>query len=210
MKQEPRTEADWAALAQTTVATYNAVGATFDHNRSRRLFEKGWLDRFFAALPGPRVLDLGCGAGEPVARYLIEQGSRLTGLDASDTLLAIARQRFPTCKWHEGDMRDFDLGDKFDGVIAWNSFFHLSREGQVQTLAAVSHHLMPGGSFLTTVGPGSGPAFGHVGGEMVYHYSMAIADYRARLAEVGMHVVDFVPEDPDCAGHSVLLMRKFD
>ena len=37
--------------------------------------ESAWLDRFSALLrQGSSVLDIGCGSGEPVVRYLIEQG----------------------------------------------------------------------------------------------------------------------------------------
>ena len=40
--------------------------------REGSLYERGWLDRFCALVPpGGSVLDMGCGAGEPIARPLL-------------------------------------------------------------------------------------------------------------------------------------------
>jgi hypothetical protein len=47
----------------------------FDHDRSRGLQEKAWLDRFLGHVrPGGVVLDIGCGMAEPIGRYVIEAG----------------------------------------------------------------------------------------------------------------------------------------
>ena len=88
------------------------------------LFERPWLDRFLKLVPaGGSILDLGCGAGMPIAGYLIEQGYRVTGVDSSAPLLDLSRQRFSGQEWILGDVRRVDLGGRFDGVLAWDSFF---------------------------------------------------------------------------------------
>ena len=74
-------------------------------SRSRDLFERGWLTRFLALLPAsgkPRVLDIGCGNGVPIARHLIEQGCEITGVDTSPSQARKPRSRItagspPTC-----------------------------------------------------------------------------------------------------------------
>lgn len=49
--------------------------------------------RLLAALePGARVLDVGCGTGEPTVRQLTAGGLRVTGVDLSDVMLALARR----------------------------------------------------------------------------------------------------------------------
>ena len=61
--------------AEGVIDLYSRRAAEWDADRSRALIEKPWLDRFLAHVPpGGSVLDLGCGSGEPIARYLIEQG----------------------------------------------------------------------------------------------------------------------------------------
>ena len=88
---------DLSALAHTTLGVYDRQAERFDTERPRVLFERVWLDRFLAMVPpGGRILDVGCGAGEPIARYLMARGRQVTGLDASSAMLAIARRRFPT------------------------------------------------------------------------------------------------------------------
>jgi len=76
-----------------------------------------------------RVLDLGCGAGAPVVQYMAERGLRVTGVDSSPTLISLCRQRLPEHEFLVGDMRSLRLARQFDGVLAWDSFFHLAFSG---------------------------------------------------------------------------------
>jgi SAM-dependent methyltransferase len=187
-------------------AVYEANSQRWDIERSRVLFERAWLDRFVAHLPRQAcILDLGCGAGEPIARYLIDRGCSVTGIDFSESMLAIARSRFPHQRWLHGDMRHFDLGEKFDGIVAWDSFFHLAKDEQRQVIPRLSQHLVPGGALLVTVGPEEGETLGQVGNRAVYHASLSPAEYAQRLYEVGLDVEHFILQDPACDGHSVLL-----
>src|ERR1700684_3537436 len=85
--------------------------------------EGAWLDRFIALLPEhAAILDIGCGSGEPIARYLIERNFAVHGVDSSPTLISICRERFPNRSWDAADMRTLSLGKTFDGLLAWDSF----------------------------------------------------------------------------------------
>src|SRR5688572_520060 len=96
---------------------YERHSAAFDRLRGRELIERAWLDRFRALLPpAGSVLDLGCGSGEPVARYLVQCGHPVTGVDSAPSLIALAASRFPDQAWHVGDMRALDLGQRFAGL----------------------------------------------------------------------------------------------
>lgn len=114
------------------------------------------MERFYVEAAGGRgrhVLDLACGTGRftlPLAR----SGATVTGGDLSERMLAAARQRAAA----EGlaidfvtlDMRDFDLGRRLDAVtIAANSLLHLTETSDIlRLLAAVRHHLAPGGQLI--------------------------------------------------------------
>lgn len=186
-------------------AVYDANAVRFDAGRSRGLHERPWLDRLLAcASPGGRILDLGCGAGEPIAAYLLTRGARVTGLDFTPAMLALARARFPAGRWIEGDMRDLDLGERFTGIVGWDSFFHLTRDEQRALIPRLARHLSPGGGLLLTVGPGDSEGLGRVGDGPVYHASLSPEEYRRRLAEAGLEVERFAPEDPATDGRSVL------
>jgi SAM-dependent methyltransferase len=189
-------------------ATYEAHAEAWDRRRLRVLFERGWLDRFTALVPpGAPVLDLGCGAGEPIARYLIEAGHPLTGIDFTEAMLAIARRRFPGQEWLRADMRGLALGRRFGGILAWDSFFHLTPEDQRAMFPVFARHLAPDGALLFTAGPDAGEAFGTVEGDAVYHASLSPADYAAELESNGLIARAFIAEDPECDRHSVWLAR---
>lgn len=187
---------------------YELGAEAFDRTRDRSLLERAWLDRLAAlAPPGAPALDLGCGAGEPIARALIERGHPVTGVDFAAAMIAIARGRFPDQTWIEGDMRELDLGRRFGLAVAWDSFFHLSREDQRAAIPIFARHLDPGGGLLFTSGPADGEAIGAVDGRPVYHASLAPAAYAALLEASGLNLRAFVAEDPAC-GRSVWLAQR--
>ncbi|MCJ8144818.1 class I SAM-dependent methyltransferase [Ancylobacter sp. A5.8] len=195
--------------ADDVVALYERHAHEWDRTGGRRKAEAIWLDRFIAALPKPgaEIIDLGCGSGEPVARYLIDKGCRLTGLDASPTLLGLCRRRLPTHSWIEGDMRQLALGRRFDGLLAWNSFFHLPPDDQRPMFRIFRDHAAPGAALMFTSGPGHGEAIGRFGGDALYHGSLDPADYRGLLAQNGFTVLAQRVEDPECGGLTVWLAR---
>lgn len=197
------------ASADNIQGVYERQAATFDAARSRALFEARWLARFTAGLAdGAHVLDLGCGAGEPIARWFIAEGYKVTGVDFAEPMLEIARNRWPDGDWRCVDMRVLDLGQTFDGIVAWNSFFHLRPDEQRICIAHMARHVAPGGSLLVTVGHKAGEVSGTVGEEEVYHASLSPAGYATCLEDNGLRLTGFLAEDPETQQHSVLMARK--
>lgn len=198
----------WDPSSKQIGALYERHAAAFDHDRGKRLVEREWFERFRAVMPeGADVLDLGCGSGEPVARYLIEAGHRVTGVDSSPTLIGLCRSRFPDETWIAGDMREVALGRRFGGIVAWNSFFHLTPDDQRAMFAVFRDHAAPAAALMFTSGPRAGEAIGSYQGEPLYHASLDTADYEAVLATHGFSVVQHVVEDADCGGLTVWLAR---
>jgi SAM-dependent methyltransferase len=198
------------APAEQIIALYERHAHAWDGDRGRSLgLEKLWLDRFTALLPqGASILDLGCGSGEPIARYLIEHGFDVAGVDTSPTLISLCRTRFPEREWLVADMRSLSLGRRFQGLIAWDSFFHLPHDDQRCMLPIFREHLALGAALLLTTGPSHGEAIGSYNGEPLYHASLAEAEYRSLLDTNGFAVVRHVVEDPDCGHHTVWLALR--
>lgn len=195
--------------AERIIGLYERHAASYDRDRGRTLFEQPWLERFRALLPEQAtVLDIGCGHGEPIAAWLIAQGFAVTGIDSAPSLLALARRRFPRQDWVEADMRTLALGRSFHGLLAWDSFFHLTDDDQRRMFGIFRTHAAPGAALMFTSGPGHGEAIGTYGGEPLYHASLAPEEYRARLNDAGFEVVAMKAEDPDCGGHTVWLARR--
>lgn len=202
-------DTDLTAMAKTTAKVYERNAKTYAQRRSHTLSEKDWLDRFLALIPaGGHILDLGCGPGEPIAGYFLSEGYQVTGLDVAQGMLEIARARLPQGRWLRGDMRGLDLAERFDGIIGWTSFFHLTPAEQRRTLALIAAHLKPGGALLLTVGPQAGEVAGHVYDDTIYHASLSPEEYESQLAGHGIVVRAFVPEDPACDFMTLLLAQK--
>ena len=197
--------------AARVIDLYDRHAATWDQERSRDLTERFWLDRFLSLVrPDGALLDIGCGSAEPIGRYLIDTGRPVVGIDASSNMIALCRQRFPAGDWRVGDMRTLDLGQVFDGIVAWDSFFHLSRDDHRRMFPVLAAHAAPGAALLFTSGPADGVATASCHGEPLYHASLGPQEYRTLLAQSRFEVVAHVTQDPDCGGRTVWLCRKID
>jgi cyclopropane fatty-acyl-phospholipid synthase-like methyltransferase len=109
---------------------------------------KAWA----AALPaGATVLDIGSGPGEPSTRILQEAGLTSYAIDASPTMVAAFRERFPDLPIEHNTVEDSAFFDRtFDGVLAWGLLFLLDPAAQAQVIGKVARALIPGGRFLFT------------------------------------------------------------
>jgi len=198
-------------LSEKIIDIYERRARDFDEDRARsdRFMEKAWLDLFIDALPkGGAVLDIGCGSGQPIARYLVGQGLEITGVDSSNAMIAMCRERFPDHSFHMGDMRALDLNATFDGLIAWDSFFHLTRDHQRRMFPIFSKHAKPSAALLFTSGHKEGVAIGALRDEALFHDSLSESEYRALLEENGFEVLKYTAQDPDCGLHTVWLGKK--
>jgi SAM-dependent methyltransferase len=73
--------------------------------------------------PGQRVLDIGCGVGG-FLRLVADRGAVPYGIDASEALVELARDRLPGADLRVGEMEDLPYDDDgFDLVTGFNSFF---------------------------------------------------------------------------------------
>ena len=197
--------------AETVIDLYSRRARNFDTDRDKSLFERPWLDAFLAHLPeGGEVLDVGCGPGEPIARYLIGRARRVTGIDASPALIDLCRRRFPDHKWLVGDLRRLDLGRGFNGVIAWHSLIHIEPAVQAQVIELAARHLRPGGVLLFTSGSERGETVGRWRDEPLYHGSLSTAEHLAALEMSGFDVLRHAESDPACGGATVWLARRSD
>jgi len=123
-------------------------------------------------------------------------------------MINTARNHFPNERWLEQDMRTLALGETFDGIIAWDSFFHLTHDDQHDMFKVFDRHTHPGSALIFTSGPSHGIATGNFAGEVLFHASLAPDAYRGLLTQHGFDVMDMQLEDPDCAGHTVWLAKK--
>jgi ubiquinone/menaquinone biosynthesis C-methylase UbiE len=138
------------------------------------------------------LLDVACGTGTHLQH--LSKDFQCEGLDLDDGLLAVARQRLPSVAFHRGDMRDFELGKKFDVVTClFSSIGYVGdEEGLKSAVRTFSRHLNPGGVLL--VEPWFSPDQFHVGRFHIITAETAdlkVARANTSRIENGCSVMDF-------------------
>jgi len=133
---------------------YHASRSKFDHRKE--------LKEFVTLLPkNARVLDVGCGAGVPIAEFLVESGFDVIGIDFSENMLKLARKNVPRAAFMKKDMNELDFpADSFDGLTAFYSIIHVPREKHSQLLESFHRILKPEGIMLICMGPDEWEATG--------------------------------------------------
>jgi SAM-dependent methyltransferase len=161
--------------------------------------------------PGARVLDLGCGAGIPVARALAPR-ARVTGVDLSGEQVARARENVPGATFLQADMADLELEPaSFEAVLAFYSITHLPRSEHRQLLGKIASWLVPGGFLLASLGavdlPDTWSRFLDV--PMFFSHFDA-ATNRALVEEAGLRVVEaeVVEQDDEPASFLWVVARR--
>jgi SAM-dependent methyltransferase len=112
------------------------------------------------------VVDLGCGSGQ-WARELLRAGYRVLGIDISEAMIELARQKAPGAEFRVGSLFEAEL-PPCDAVTAvsevLNYLFDPENEerGLEGVFGRVYEALRPGGVFVFDVlGPGQGAARDH-------------------------------------------------
>lgn len=197
-------------------AGYDAVSRAYradvaDEATQRQYVE--WLGHVRDRAPaGGDVLDLGCGNGIPAAKWLSDNGFRVTGVDLSDTMIDRARALVPRATILRGDLTDVDEVDfgasTFDAVVSFYTLIHVPVPDQPEIIARVAEWLRPGGIFVATVGhtAWAGVENDWLGGgaEMLWSHPEA-ATYRSWIESAGLTIdyEGFVPEGT--SGHTLFV-----
>jgi putative AdoMet-dependent methyltransferase len=134
----------WAATydQDVTVNSFPFIGYTQVVDKVVQLAE---------ARPGMKILDLGTGTGR-LARPFLELGCRVTAVDFSSAMLAIARERLPGAVLLQADLRqDFspELNhQRFALIVSGYVFHHFELAEKITILQRLAGLLEPGGRLL--------------------------------------------------------------
>jgi cyclopropane fatty-acyl-phospholipid synthase-like methyltransferase len=188
---------------------YEKHAHALDSARRKSFAERHWLDRFVLPLRRPgHILDLGCGAGEPIDRYLADMGFSVMGVDLSERMVALARLRFPRQRWLKTDMRRALMERPYDGILAWDSFYHLTGGDQAQMIGRIASWLKAGGAFLFNTSPPKDDPFRPFAAGDLYQPSLPVEKYRALFEANDLAEIAHVPKDPHTGDRDIWLVRK--
>ncbi|MBI2029094.1 class I SAM-dependent methyltransferase [Candidatus Gottesmanbacteria bacterium] len=132
---------------------YDKVAEKYLKNRDQFKSIK-YLDILIKRLkPGAKIIDLGCGVGIPLDRYLIDKGFKVTGIDISTKQIELARRNCPQATFIVKDMSQIKNGEyQVDAVISFYAIFHIQRESHIEIFKKINSFLSLGGLILITMG----------------------------------------------------------
>lgn len=132
---------------------YDEIAETYDDQRDDDPPETGVLDSFLDCLPDdPRVLDAGCGSGEPITDRL-SRVATVAGLDFSRSQLELAAERLPRTPLVQGDLTALPFrDDAFDGLVSAYAVIHVPWEEHGTVFGEFHRVLRPSAPLLVSVG----------------------------------------------------------
>lgn len=135
-------------LLNKTKNDYNLIADDFSRTRAVAWQETSFL--FSGLKPGENVLDLGCGNGR---FYELLKNTNYTGVDNSEKLIKIAKQKYPKAKFQIGDALNLNFPNNYFGKIYSIAVLHHipSKELRCQFLKEAKRILKKDGKLILTV-----------------------------------------------------------
>ena len=152
------------------------------------------MERLISLLPTsprPKILELGCGAGDPSLKYL-SQHADMTANDISSVQLSLAKKNAPAATLIHTDMMSLSFApDTFDAVVAFFSIIHLPRDEQTELFKRMFGWVKKGGYMLVNLGTSDvEEAKGGFLGEPMFWSSWDESKSRHMVDSAGWDIVD--------------------
>jgi SAM-dependent methyltransferase len=144
------------------------------------------------AIAAPRILELGCGAGVPITRMLLDRGAQVVANDISTKQISLAKVRCSEATFVPGDMAALTFEPaSFDGVVAFYSIFHLPRAEQKGMLSKICSWLKPGGLFVLNLATEDNEEiYGEFLGHGMFWSSFSVEDSKEMVKGAGFELAE--------------------
>lgn len=156
-----------------------------------------------------RALDVGCGCTGRFIDLLQAEGFTPEGVDISEEMLRLARERHPDVTFHHGDICQWQSDHRYAFITAWDSIWHIPLKQQENVISRLVASLEQGGVLIFSFG-GADVAGDHrddfMGPEM-YYSSLGVNGFVELLSGLGCAIrhleFDQFPEL-----HAYLIVQK--
>lgn len=145
-----------------------------------------------------KALDLGCGTGLPYARYLVEKGFDVLGVDLSEEMVKVASKNVPEASFVHLSMNEITYRDEFDGVVSSFSMLLLPPDLFKETASRIYSALVEGGYFYLSLNePASisddpdSEVYVNIMGQDMYSRAYTVEEIEGYFRPLGLSLVKF-------------------
>jgi 2-polyprenyl-3-methyl-5-hydroxy-6-metoxy-1,4-benzoquinol methylase len=193
-----------------TASAYNQIthlwtSAKFDQSNGIEQHQKAIS---FTRKEGSAV-DIGCGCTGRIIDLMLDSGFQTSGIDLSDEMIKLAKQRHPQVDFYQKDICDYQLPAKYDFISAWDSLWHIPLEQQAGVIGKLVDSLNPGGIFIFSFG-GIAEASEHTNNAMgpeMYYSSLGTNGYLTLLIDLGC-AIKHLEFDQHPESHAYAIVEK--
>lgn len=193
-----------------TAHNYDAIASWWLEQMKDSTYGVAALERVLTFVgQGRHALDVGCGCEGRFLRILLERGFHCNGLDISQEMIALAKQRHPGIPFVAGDVCTWPLPRQYDLITAWDSLFHLPLEAHEPVLRKLCNGLAPEGVLLFTCGDGKEPGSiqGEFGGKRFEYSSLGVSEF-VRILSCGGCAIQHLERDQHPLNHVYIVAKK--
>lgn len=181
--------------SEINIASYNQICNEWLAARSKMPINRCIADFTKLLKANGSVLDIGCGGGYPIDVYLEEKGFCVTGIDISDKMIEKANSlNLPNAEFIQQDLLSFSTEKKYDGIIAFDSLWHIEKEHQREIYKKLSSLAADRSYLLFTHGKQENITVGEMFGEKFYYAALDKKEVHLLLEANGFRVISSIED----------------
>ncbi len=188
---------------------YNQIAQKYDDYRDQFGSEKYLKQLNQELTPASTILDLGCGSGRPVSKYLADRGHQVIGVDVSEEQIKLAKKHVPDGNFVVKDMSLLQPNEyQVNAVVSFYAIFHIPRETHLELFHKINSFLPIGGLLLVTMGMTN-----WVGHEDLLGTDMHWSHYDAKhnlkiIKQAGFEIINDQVDSSANEQHQVIFAKK--
>lgn len=159
--------------------------------------------------PNSTILDIGCGSGKPIDKFLTDKGHKIIGIDISQKQIELARKNIPKGKFEVKDLTDLESREyRVDAVVSFYTIFHISRKKHQKLFGVINSFLPKNGLILVSMGASDWEGIENFHGTKMYWSHYGPEKNKKMVKNAGF---DIISDEIDTSGgerHQIILARK--
>lgn len=171
-------------------AAYDLISDEWQKTRNSTDINRCIADFVELLVPNGNVLDVGCGTGYPIAKYLVSRGFFVTGIDISQKMIDKASKlQLKNALFLKKDILHYSTDRLYDGVIAFDSIWHIEKNKQPDVYSKIASLMKRGAYFIFTHGNRNSETVGTMFGQNFYYGALNVNEVLTLFSKVGLKTV---------------------